>query len=836
MGTKKRIILVVLAAVICITSIVSVVGDAKYVGDNWLKYSHDLTNTGFSTTSMPNTSSLLFQTQLDTGIYGVGAVSISDGRLYITTATGLLYCVDAYTGSILFNQSNLGAISSVPAISGNNVFFGSDDGNIYCCNAINGMVLWKRNTSNFVRTSPAVVNDRIYIGGHNKKLMCLDTNGNWLWNFTTGDIITSSPAIYNNKIYVGSHDGTFYCIDTQGNLLWGNNTGFPIEYAPAIMNGKVYLSVSKTIYCFNADTGASLSGWPIEKQQTLTTAPSPGYGNVYVGAGYFPPSMILYCINATHGTTVWTKNFIDSVWSTPVIADNKVYVVLSGGAIKCMDAQGDSNQGTTLLWNYSADSHKYHYPALYDGKFYVVKDNAVYCFGVNAPPPTPNAPTGEINGLLGHEYTYSTESVVDPNADDVWYLFDWGNGKDSGWLTTPTTSYTWSTIGEYSIKVKTKDNYNIESSWSPELTIHVSVPLPQLDITVTTTVIEQQPFTVTVKQLDTANAVKDAQVIFNGETKQTDVTGKCAFTAPMVDRNTPFTITVKGTGFQSTTATITILNQRELTGWIYGVITDDSHPLEGAQIVISQGEQSWIAYSDSNGLYYKAVTPGVYTVEASKDGYTSQTASNVNIVLNHAIGVDFVLQKITTPQPPPQKDTTNALVESVVQSAITNGYIGAKLSVLSTNKEPVVDYYLDDYTVDLQSTKDLLSFTVSAGNDNPGTFFLVFISKDLSTNPDALKIELDGTTIQQMSIDKFLHPSQDQDAGYVTLSTSTGSYVAVYVPHFSTHTITISSLVTTLSSVAIAVLYILFCLIIGVLILSPAFVSGLYYTYFHKIK
>ena len=94
----------------------------------------------------------------------------------------------------------------------------------------------------------------------------------------------------------------------------------------------------------------------------------------------------------------------------------------------------------------------------------------------NVPPNKPNTPSGNNSGKIKTIYTYTT-STTDPNGDQVYYLWDWGDGNNSGWLgpynsgVTTTTTHKWIVKGSYSIKVKAKDIHGNESDWSDPLPI-----------------------------------------------------------------------------------------------------------------------------------------------------------------------------------------------------------------------------------------------------------------------------------------------------------------------------------------------------------------------------
>jgi hypothetical protein len=99
----------------------------------------------------------------------------------------------------------------------------------------------------------------------------------------------------------------------------------------------------------------------------------------------------------------------------------------------------------------------------------------------NRPPNKPNTPVGTTVGTPYIEYSY-TSSTTDPDGDQVYYMFDWGDGNMSDWLgpfdsgKSLDVSYAWAQHGTYDIRVKAKDDYDgAESEWSDTLGVHIVI-------------------------------------------------------------------------------------------------------------------------------------------------------------------------------------------------------------------------------------------------------------------------------------------------------------------------------------------------------------------------
>lgn len=83
---------------------------------------------------------------------------------------------------------------------------------------------------------------------------------------------------------------------------------------------------------------------------------------------------------------------------------------------------------------------------------------------------------GDSRIKVGNE-AYFFASTYDPQGDDIWYMFDWGDGTYSEWM-GPFDSgddceeyHVWKQQGNYMVRVKARDVYGKTSDWSNPLSV-----------------------------------------------------------------------------------------------------------------------------------------------------------------------------------------------------------------------------------------------------------------------------------------------------------------------------------------------------------------------------
>ncbi len=101
----------------------------------------------------------------------------------------------------------------------------------------------------------------------------------------------------------------------------------------------------------------------------------------------------------------------------------------------------------------------------------------VYSDTLLNPPEKPTI-SGPSSGKPNREYDF-TVTTTDSDGDQVWYLVEWGDDSDTGWVgpyssgSGATLSHTWDTEDTFNIKAKAKNSKGAESDWA---TLEFSTP------------------------------------------------------------------------------------------------------------------------------------------------------------------------------------------------------------------------------------------------------------------------------------------------------------------------------------------------------------------------
>lgn len=268
-------------------------------------------------------------------------------------------------------------------------------------------------------------------------------------------------AGYTDSFGAGQEDARLFKLDSSGNIVWIKNYGGNLDdrgnsVRQTSDGGFIMVGFTKSfgagqadVYLIKTDSSGNLvwsqtyGGTSDDEGNSVRQTSDGGYIIGGTTQSYGAGGVDVYLIKTD---AVGTKQWDDTYGGTGNDDGQCVQQTIDGGYIIA---------GTKFT--------------SYD-EFWLIK------LGYNQPPNKPAKPSGQINGKVGVSYTYSS-TTTDPDVDQIYYWFDWGDGTNSGWVgphasgATGSASHTWTTKGNYQIKVKAKDVFGYESPWSDPLSV-----------------------------------------------------------------------------------------------------------------------------------------------------------------------------------------------------------------------------------------------------------------------------------------------------------------------------------------------------------------------------
>lgn len=431
---------------------------------DWKTYQHDTTHTGYSTTSLINTSNvgtLAPAWSFATGGWVTGTPIVADGIVYIGSWDGNMYALRERDGSVVWSF-NAGAlrvdaceltfgIDSTAALSGGKLYFGTGLAELIALNAGDGQVIWRSQLGDpqkafHIYGSPTVFDGKIYIGlaSHcvfpciGGRLVCVDANdGRVLWSYATapdgslGGAVWSSVAVDAGRrmVYVGtgnfcsgtdSHSSAVIALNADtGSLVWEfkklkadlNNLDFGASPVFFDIDSTPALAIpSKDGHCYalNRASGALIWDTVVTDGNSIggsICSPAAAYGKIFLGATVQLSTGKLVALDQRDGRILWEAPQSVHILGASAVAGGVVFV---GGADSKLHAY-DVSTGSEL-WSALRNPMLGGVSISSSSVFVGSVDRNVYAFALPAaaPPPPPPPPT------------VATLTVSSPGAGDQW--------------------------------------------------------------------------------------------------------------------------------------------------------------------------------------------------------------------------------------------------------------------------------------------------------------------------------------------------------------------------------------------------------------------------------
>jgi outer membrane protein assembly factor BamB len=379
----------------------------------WPMYRADPGNSGFSYSKAPDTNRRSWERDTGEAIEYSSPVVVNN-KLYIGINQdnhGYLNCFNSENGTLHWRFSANGVIETAAAVSSDMVYFAAsdysqNDATLYCVNITTQTAEWTKPLDGVASCSPILFFGKLYICSNNPDrgmIYCFDqVTGNKLWDhgMNTGWIMpyNCSPAalltIYARSVYfltmeeTGDHVTRLFCVNyengsTNWNEIIGESYGVSIP-SVVIISGRIYVGAidqngDTNMYCYENDAGHFWNRKLLDGDTLSSSSPASDGTNLYVIAQDVAHDRShVYCYNLLTGVPVWTPVPIPRmVYSSPVVADGKLYFGSEKGVMYCLNTTtGDE------VWTFNMDQAPCTSPAIANQRVYIAScSGTITAFG-----------------------------------------------------------------------------------------------------------------------------------------------------------------------------------------------------------------------------------------------------------------------------------------------------------------------------------------------------------------------------------------------------------------------------------------------------------------------
>jgi hypothetical protein len=288
-----------------------------------------------------------------------------------------------------------------------------------------------------------------------------------------------------NNITTANVNGTGM-VQTGGIYKWQHFNGTSNRFViPFSLSGAYTLEAI-------ANTDSMTSSEVLIGYGLTTSSPYPGVAMgisstsdaIFIGNGNLPKGLSPITTYVTEKTTHWWSDVYRSNTSLRFYLDGINYTSSLSNMNYFNDADGYCTIGARftsgsygLFWKGYIDEVRISngtWNASWMKTCYNNQNNPESFYSIGAEQiqlPNPPPFTGPSWGLINVDYTFCV-TVTNPNGDNLYCIWDWGDGTISDWLGPYSSgemvyaSHPWSQKGTYGIRVKLKDVYGQESGWS----------------------------------------------------------------------------------------------------------------------------------------------------------------------------------------------------------------------------------------------------------------------------------------------------------------------------------------------------------------------------------
>lgn len=322
-----------------------------------------------------------------------GAPTVFEGTVYVGSADGYLYALDARTGTERWRAAAGAPIASTPAVAGGLVYVTTRGNRLLAVSAATGRVSWSRDLGadlgahglwDYYTSSPILRDGVLYVGSGSGGVYAFEAaSGRQLWRHDAGARVRSSPAVTASLVVFGAMNGHVTAVDRRtGETRWDFATdGAGLKFAdygydptsvmvsPSVADGVVTIGARDgQFYGLDLATGRRL--WQTTHDGSSWIAPIlVENGRIFVGSG---SAAFIQAADLKTGAEAWRFKTVGSIFGAPCLAGGTVLVLDNGGYLYALE-KADGHE----LWRFPLGDRSFSTPVAADGLVYAASDAGV---------------------------------------------------------------------------------------------------------------------------------------------------------------------------------------------------------------------------------------------------------------------------------------------------------------------------------------------------------------------------------------------------------------------------------------------------------------------------
>ncbi len=283
-----------------------------------------------------------------------GGVAFDNGKIFVTSGFGFIAALDAVSGDEIWRVETSAAVRTPPTAYRGRVYVTTNVNEFLALEQDTGEETWSfqsfEEAARFLSSSsPAAAGDLVVAPFSSGEIVAFQAEtGRALWNETLAqqarltalaslNDIAGSPVIDRGLIYVVSHGGRFAAIDIRsGQRVW--ETSITSLQTPWVAGDFIYVvSVNGELVCLSRTEGAIL--WVSQLRRYKKEKKRKGRvtwaGPVLAGDHLVLVSNLgeVAKVDPTTGEIVETKDINEASVISPVVANEKVYILSEKGRL-----------------------------------------------------------------------------------------------------------------------------------------------------------------------------------------------------------------------------------------------------------------------------------------------------------------------------------------------------------------------------------------------------------------------------------------------------------------------------------------------------------------------